>query len=324
MKAEALDFIKSKSSSLILSHVFPDPDAIGSAVGLALGLKKLGKDAKAFIPSGIIPSMSEFVSSSIVDEDPDFANYDSIIIVDTANKERASGLELCLEKSNLDTLCIDHHKSNDSWASKNLIDANAPATAIIVYELLTELGLKEIGSEISNLLFAGLVDDTGSFRFSNTTPRAFNIAAKLLENGAEPERISNLLYYSQSADRLKLQAKAIDDMKLFLGGRVALINVTNELLKSFNATADDTEGLVDVARSVKGVDVAVFIRENSSDVNTKWKVSLRSKTDDISVNAIANVFGGGGHKAAAGCTLEGEYKNVEKKIITSIQRFITA
>ena len=176
MKAEALDFINSKSRPLILSHVFPDPDAIGSAVGLALGLKKLGKDAKVFFPTGIIPSMSELVNSSVVDSSPNFANYDSIIVVDTANKERASGLELCLEELNFDTLCIDHHRSNDSWASKNFIDPDAPATAIIIYEFLTELGLMEVGVEISNLLFAGLVDDTGSFRFSNTTPRAFNLS----------------------------------------------------------------------------------------------------------------------------------------------------
>ncbi len=323
MQTEALDFLKSKNKPLILSHVFPDPDAIGSATGLALGLNKLGKDAKVFFPDGIIPIMQSFVPNELVVQVPRLEEYDSIVIVDTANKERASGLASIAMNSSmanikLETLNIDHHQSNDLWANSNFVDAKSPATAIIIYELLTELGLGDIGSDISNLLFAGLVDDTGSFRFSNSTQRAFDVAGKLVKSGAEPEKVSNLLYFSQSFSKLKLQARAIDDMKLFLDGRVAFISVTNELLNYFDAEAEDTEGLVDLARSVNGVEVAVFIRESKG----KWKVSLRSKSESFSVNAVANVYGGGGHKAAAGCTVEGKLAKVEQKLITTIKRFL--
>lgn len=310
----AQEISKSKSF-LIFTHIFPDPDAIGSAFALAQGLITLGKHANVHIPQGIIPRMLDLVSTEIDLASLDLSkhDFDYAIIVDTANKERASGL-----MTGIKTINIDHHESNDLWGDLNYIDATSPSSTVIVAELLAELGLKSLDSKIANLLFAGLSDDTGSFKFSNATPRAFKAAATFIEAGASPSDIANRLYFSQKANRIKLQAKALQDLRFYLSGKVSLLTLTQALLEECEASADDTDGLVDIARSVEGVEVAVFIRQNAE----KWKVSLRSKSDNISVNAIANLFGGGGHPAAAGCTLTGDIKDVEKKIITSIGNFL--
>lgn len=313
MEKNSLDeicaLIRNHKSAIVFAHVFPDPDAIGSAVGLALGLNKLGIKAKAHVE--VIPRMQEFVPAELVVNSLDSSLYDLAIIVDTANRDRVAAPEFKLK-----TVNIDHHKSNTHWADYNYIASTAPSSSVIVMQILQKLGLSEFGSEIANLLFAGLSDDTGSFRFSNSTSLAFEVAADLLRNGASPAKISNSLYHSNSASRIKLQALALQDLRFFHSGRVALITLPQELLDRCGATADDTDGLIDIARSVQGVEVAVFIRENKD----KWKVSLRSKSAQISVDTIAANFGGGGHVAAAGCTLIGELAEVEAKILEAIKK----
>lgn len=309
--SQIADKIRNSNNIIIFTHVFPDPDAIGSAVGLAEGLSKLGKNVKAHV--NIIPRMEVFVNTELVDLNVDFSHYELVIVVDTANRERVAGPEFKLPSIN-----IDHHQSNTLWADLNYVDSKAPSSSLIVGELLAELGLKDTGANIANLLLAGLSDDTGSFRFSNASARAFEAAANFLKSGANPELVANNLYYSQKANRIKLQSLALQDLRFFLDGKVALLSLTQSLLDQCGASADDTDGLVDIARSVEGVEIAVFIRQ----FQDKWKASLRSKSGNVSVNDVAAKFGGGGHAAAAGCTLMGSLKEVEEKILTAIKEVL--
>ena len=311
--SEIAEIIKKHDNIAICAHVFPDPDAIGSSCGLERGLAKLGKKVSVCLSEPPIDRMKEFSSASSIVYPKSPSNFDLIICVDTANKERVDAMP------EVDALIlnIDHHESNALWAKYNYIDSKSASCSIIIAELLALLEVP-LDKEIGSLLLAGLVDDTGSFRFSNTNRKALESAAMFIDAGASTEEVANALYFTVPERRLRLQAKGLERLKLYENGTIGLISITQDILESLEATADDTDGLVDIARSLKGVLVAVFIREHAG----KWKFSLRSKSKDLSVNKVAAEFGGGGHPAAAGCTMEGTLEEVEDKIISTLIRYL--
>jgi len=310
---EIAEIISKHSSIAICAHVFPDPDAIGSSCGLERGLASLGKKVTVCLSEEPIDRMKEFSLSSNIQLGGDNNDFDLIIAVDTANKERVDAFPQC----DATLVNIDHHESNASWAQYNYIDPQSASCSMIVAELLKELGVK-LDKEISSLLLAGLMDDTGSFRFSNTNGKALKAAADFVQSGASTEEVANALYFTVPEQRLRLQAKGLERLKLYENGEIGLISITQDVLDDLGATADDTDGLVDIARSLKGVKVAVFVRQ----FNDKWKLSLRAKSKGISVNKVAGVFGGGGHPAAAGCTIEGTLDEVEAKIVKTLKEFM--
>ena len=210
---------------------------------------------------------------------------------------------------------IDHHISNESWADINYIVSDACASAEIAVDVLEELGVT-IDKQMADLLYAGIMDDTGSFRYANTNVSALEHAAKLVACGAKPDEVANKLYFSVSEKVLKLRALALSKMSLELAGRVSFLAVTSEMLESLGCSSQDTEGLVDEIRTINGVTGVIFIRELEE--KDKWKVSLRSKQGDFDVQAVAASFEGGGHKMAAGCTMEGSLEKVKKMVLEKV------
>ncbi len=299
---------------LLSSHVFPDPDAIGSSFSLAMALSSLGKDAEVYLGDSPPEFMASFIKGVKVTRDIScYKNY-LLISTDTGDTNRVWGDRGFLLKNAKTVINIDHHKSNPMWGDLNYVDSTSSSSSEIVLELLELMNI-EFTKSISNLLFAGLSDDTGSFKYSNVTSTTFKNASKLLTYGASPSDVSLGIYFTKSYESVILKAKVISNLTLELDKKVSLVVLTKELMSSLNAKEDDVSGIVGEARSIKGVKVSIFIRE----VEGLYKVSLRSKSDDIDVSKIASFFGGGGHKAASGFTYKGDFLTLKEKILSKIK-----
>ena len=315
LSLEKIAALLSEQSSVVLStHISPDPDAIGSSFALAAALQALGKETFVYLADPLPERLQSFVNGINYGHEVPQRTFSAFVAIDTASEKRVGKCVAKVRATAKLTINIDHHISNDLYGDFNYIDATAPASALIVWELLPILKVT-MNPQIANLLYAGLLDDTGCFCFSNTTSRAFACAGALVDCGAEPARIANEIYFTQPLRTLKLNAAALESLKLELDGKVAYISISREKMESTGAKSEDAEGLVDLARRVGGTTVAVLQRE----IEDGWKISLRSKNESFDVNEIAGLFGGGGHKAAAGCKLRGTQEQVEQRILACLK-----
>ncbi len=296
---------------LVGTHISPDSDAIGSSVALYLALESTGKNVTLFLESDLNPRFHGLVPShvKIIHTVPD-GEY-VFVGVDCATQKRLCEENEKLLSNSIASFNIDHHTSNELWGETYFIDSVSPAAACIVYQILIDLKI-DISKEIASLLYAGILDDTGFFRFSNTTANSLIVASKLVELGAKPADISNIIHFEVPKRVVKLRANALNTLDFYLDDKVAIIYITEDMLNKANCTSEDAEGLVDFARSVSGVLLAFFIRQIDT---KKWKVSSRSKVSKYDVNQLAGRFGGGGHKMAAGFTLSGTLEECIQSII---------
>jgi len=309
--------IKSQKKWLIVSHVRPDADAYGSSCGLKLILDKLNivssvvnetenKDRYQVIP------YADRVLNSISDE-----SWDGVIVCDCGDRKRVGDLFLpIIEKLPL-LINIDHHVSNNLFGTHNLVIPTASSTSEIIFDLSKALGV-QLDGDMSTALFAGIAGDTGSFKYQSTTADTFTIGAELVKNGASPYKIHQALYGSQSLAATKLQSEALSQMNVFLNGQIAEVVVNLDLIKKYKADIEDADVLVDMARDIENIRVAVLLRQDDE----IWRVSLRSKNDSDNVSKIAEKFGGGGHKAAAGFRWRGNLKDLQNSLRREIESAI--
>lgn len=313
---EIVDRLRSHGSFLISAHVSPDPDAVGSAVGLAQSLLMSGKRAECYFADTLPKSMETLLGDVIIHRDAPSSRFDALVVLDTASKARVGkDVESLLNRGSC-SYNIDHHISNELWAEFNYVDATAAASAQIVLQIINRAKLG-IETSVANLLYAGILDDTGGFRYSNTSGDALRAAASLVELGADPQEISNRLYYSIAERVLKLRAHCVQGIRLYYDGRFAVLSLSQAELDESGCSKEDSEGLVDLARSIAGVEACAFLREAESN----WKISLRSKSPQIDVNKVAATFGGGGHSAASGCKIVGTREQVEMAVVESVRSF---
>lgn len=316
---EIRDAISSSHSVVVAAHISPDSDAVGSSVGLARLLSSIGKDAVTYlydrIPERVLPLVKD---SKVISQTPSMS-FDLLIAVDTATKERLGKSSDELFKFAKKTIVLDHHISNPGYGDLNFIDATSASSASIVLRLGKLLNAK-FDKVTLNLLFAGLMDDTGSFRFGNTDERVFLEAAELVRLGAEVEKVSEQLYFSSPLRYLKLQSKVVESIELIAGSQIAFGSISVDDLKTLNCKKEDTDGMIDLLRSVEGTKGAVFLREltPTSDSPNKWKASIRNKQGSFDANKVATTFGGGGHIAAAGCTINLHLDEAKKLIEAAI------
>ncbi len=309
-----VDFLKeTKGSILILTHENPDGDALGSAMALYLFLKKQGKDVyvgcKDKIPHFLdfIPHSEEVISL------PDNRFYDIGIIVDSAGFYRA-GTEVKVGKR----IRIDHHVGGEFYGRYDYIDPKAPATASLIYELISAWDESLIDKDIATCIYAGLATDTGFFKYSNTNEYTFELAKKLVHYGADPNYVYRMFAERESLNKMRLIAKVLDTLTLYEGGLVAGITIFDRFFKETGAVYSDSEGLVNYPRSIEGVEVAFAMIEKPDE--GVWKVSLRSKVS-IDVSKIAERLGGGGHKYASGCKIEASsYDEALEKLLSAIKQ----
>ncbi|MCB9029635.1 MAG: bifunctional oligoribonuclease/PAP phosphatase NrnA [Deltaproteobacteria bacterium] len=304
---------------LVLSHYNPDGDALGSSLAVANALQNLGKEVVSYNESHI-PEKYHFLpgSKQIVSTLPE-ASFDMIVVCDCGDVSRMGDLTSVKLGNHSTILNIDHHISNTNFGTYNLVETERSSTAEIVYNLLSEMKV-EITPDIASCLFTGILTDTGSFRYQCTGVETFNIAAELLKFGARAQEVAHEIYERRSRASVLLCSSALANMKFHKDGKVAEVFVSKEMMDSFSATADDTEGLVEEARAVDGVLVSVFIREQDG----IWRISLRSSDPDhYDVSQVASSFGGGGHKAAAAFRSKRALEDFRPALIEKLEQLVS-
>lgn len=309
--------LKNSRNVLLTTHVNPDGDAIGALLAMGLAMETLKIDAKLFCQSPI-PALYRFLpwSHRVCRLPGDVNKYETAVVLDCGEFERIGDSVDYVRKIPV-IINIDHHVTNTRFGNINFIDTDACATCEIVYQLLFKMGAV-ISQPIARCLYTGILTDTGSFRFSNTNRMAFEICEKLVRIGVNPHDVAKHVYGQYSLSRIKLLNLALDSLEISKNGKISLMTLTDKMLKETGTQNEDIDGMINYARRIKNVKVAVLIQEyrNGQGMNGergRYHVSLRSD-GSVDVANIALSFGGGGHVTAAGfCT--GSHLSQLKKTI---------
>ena len=297
---------------VLVTHVNPDGDAIGSEVGLGRYLQSLGFEVR-IVNQDLSPAELRFLEfDGPVAEAYDPARHDglldacdAIVLLDNSAPDRLGRMEAPARARAAKTFCIDHHPTRTTPWTDNIIDVSASATAIMVYELIRDAGgMPDRAS--AEALYAGLATDTGFFRFNSTSPRALRVAAELLEAGADPTRCFREIYERNSPAYTRLLGRALSGLSMGADGKVASIGITLAMVESCGAAGVDTSEFTTPLLAVDGVSIAMLFRELS---DGKVKVSLRSK-GELDVQKMAAEYGGGGHRNASGIVMPGRFDEV--------------
>ncbi len=311
---ETAKILENAENILLLCHSHPDGDTLGSATALARALIAKGKKVRIEC-SDPIPKDFGFMFEGLEmsDFEPDF-----IAAIDIADT-KLLGREAEGKYQGKIGLCIDHHGSNLLYADKTCLEPDSASTAEMIYLLLGILNA-EITPEIASCLFTGVSTDTGCFRFSNTTPRTFEIAAELTKLGADYYNIIQVFFETKTKTFAALERLALDSMRLYFSDRCALICVTQDMYKKSGSDESETDRLANLPRQIDGVLVGVTMRELK---DGNFKASVRTH-GDIDASAICKRLGGGGHMGAAGCTLYGTKQQAINSLLKEVQAEIDA
>ncbi len=310
MLSQVVELIENKQNFAITTHVRPDGDGIGSSLGLCWLLRSLGKSAEVIVSDGIpatynmLPGADEIVRVSEVN-----GKYDAVFVIECSDVERPGILNL--EKQF--TVNIDHHTTCEHFGSINWIDPTASAVGEMIYNLCKAIGGR-ISREIAECLYMALVTDTGSFHFPNTTERTLKVASELVKAGVKPAKISEAVYNSYPWSRIELMSQVLATVKRDATGRVAWMRQTLEMREITGMADGDNNGFVNIPLAAKEIVASVYMREVRPNF---YRVSLRSK-GTINVARVAEMFDGGGHKNAAGCRVEGDWDEAERRITAAV------
>ena len=297
---------------VVLGHVRPDGDALGSQLALGLSLKQLGKNVRIWNEEGMLEKYSFLPRAELLTKPPATArHFDVVVALDTAIQNRLGNTLAAIASAKL-WINIDHHLSNPGYGDLVLIDSGAPATGEIIFRLMKSQDLP-MDHDIAENLYAAISTDTGSFQYPKTSARTFEIAAELVHAGnLDVGKISQQLYENYPRRRLELLRELLRTMRFSECGRVATFSLSLNTAAELRVIPEDNEGLIDHLRAVHGVIVAAFFEELS---DGKVRVSMRSKDERIDVCAICQKFGGGGHALAAGARVRGTLAEVEQKVL---------
>ncbi len=285
---------------LVSTHENPDGDALGSLLATTLALRALGKDVVMYLAAGPpLPREYAFMQlDGLARELPTDLEDRVLVAVDCAKAERIGPDPRPLKETKL-VVDIDHHHDNTRFGDVNLVVADASSTGEVLRDVFRELGVR-LTSELAEPLYIALVTDTGRFQYTNTTPKSLRLAAELVEAGADAHAVFQQVYESVEFAKLKLLARALDRARVLEGGRIVVSHLLRTDFADVGAAEPYSEGIIDYLRAVEGAELAVLIREPPRNDGPMRKVSLRASVDELDVSAIARVFGGGGHRQAAG------------------------
>ncbi len=306
--------IEGVKSALLVSHYNPDPDAISSTTGAAFLLKYKGVQCFTVNFNQIDPRYF-FIpgAAEILDAIPSNP-FDAIVVLDSATIDRVGDLFLSRIKSHKKVINIDHHRTNTNFGSINLVDQSASSCCEVLFNLMRAMAVRP-DPDLATALLTGIVSDTGSFRYSNTSPTTLRVAAELCEAGANLRNISTNLFERKSKEATLLQSALLSKVDFIESGKIAWVTCSLDELEKSRAHPDDLDPVVEEARCVEGVEIAVLCREQKVGSSSKWRVSLRGKGDGADLGAIAKKFGGGGHKSAAGFFFEGKLEKLRSELI---------
>ncbi len=301
---------------LVVTHESPDGDALGSLLATKLACESLGKDVRAYLtPETGLPREYGFMAlDDVVRAPPDDCEELVLVALDCANARRVGPDESVLERASA-VLNIDHHHDNTRFGDVNLVVDDASSTAEILADVFRGLDV-EFTKALAEALYIGIVTDTGRFQYTNTTPKTLRLAAKLLELGADAQRIFQDVYESVELAKLRLLARTLDNIRIYDEGRLIISSLGRDDFAQAGAEEPAAEGIIDYLRAIAGTEMVSLIREPPLDGSLPpRKVSLRSTNAGINVSAIAREFGGGGHRQAAGFSTD---RDVED-LVTAIE-----
>lgn len=311
MLSQVVQLIEQNQRFMITSHIRPDGDGLGSGLALYWMLLSLGKEADVVLRDRVPPAYNVLPGSDrVLVQDDVTHRYDAAFIIECSDVDRPGLPSL----ANQFVVNIDHHSTTEAFGDINWIDATSAAVGEMIYNLCKALGV-EVTKEIAECIYTALLTDTGSFHFSNTTERTLKIASELVRRGVEPARISQALFYSYPFSKIKLMGRVLAAIERDESGRIAWVTMDRETMYEADACEEDADGIVNHALSVGDVDAVAFFKEISPGA---YRVSLRSKGKN-NVAKVAERFGGGGHRNAAGCRIEGEFEEVKKRVIEGLQ-----
>lgn len=304
--AAVIDALKAGDRFLVTTHENPDGDALGSLLAMTSALRAIGKDVAQYL-SGQSPLPAEYSFLPLAELSrtlPEDAGARIVVAVDCAN-ERRLGPDTAFLEAAPQVIDIDHHHDNTRFGDVNLIVADASSTAEIMRDIVAALDVP-LTRELAEQIYIGLVTDTGRFQYSNTTPKAHRLAAELVEAGADVNGIFQAVYETVQLPKLKLLGRALEHAQPYEGGRLVVAHLYRSDFTDAGATEPFSEGVIDYLRQAEGAEVVGLIREPPPHAGgPRWRVSLRSRREDIDVSAIARGSGGGGHRQAAGFSHDG-------------------
>lgn len=311
-----LEEINKAESIVILTHEHPDGDAVGTSLALYNALKICGKDNLDLIIPECPNTFMFLPNASDIKKESSIENYDLAITIDCANFKMLNGWSKYFENANT-TVVIDHHGTNTMYGDYNFVNPDAPACAEVMIVALNHFNM-EINKDIGTCLLAGIITDTGGFKYQGVTAETFEFVAKLLNKGVNVSDTYRKVLQVKTKSAFELSRIASNRLEFLEDGKIAYTYLTLEDYDKVNAVYGDHEGIVDMGRDVEGVEVSIFIRE----VRGKGlKASLRSN-EKVNVDEIALLFGGGGHLKAAGFPINGDLEAVKEKIINEVKRYL--
>lgn len=303
--------IKRCQRPIICGHIMPDGDSLGSVLALGLGLRLLGKQV-TMASSDPLPELYSFlpgINEMIVGEVSPEA-FDLLIVVDCSVPDRLGSALLPLYESGLTTVVLDHHVNDQPFGHFNYVRSSAAATGEVIMDLLEALGIA-LNTDLAVNLYTAIVTDTGSFRYENTTSETHKRVARLLEYNIPVARLSNLIFSEQPISQIRLLEAVLSTLEVSENGQLAIMSLSQQTKESVGANDQHIEGMINYARNIQNVEVAIFFRELDEQ---RVKISFRSKYY-IDVNLLAKKFGGGGHVRASGCTVEGTLAEVKDMVL---------
>ncbi len=324
-RARAVELVHGGRRFLLTCHLRPDGDALGSMLGLAAILRALGKEVVMF-SSDPLPEYLRFLprSGEVVRAVPEGETFDATFVTDTASRALLPAVLPPPEVSG-PWVVIDHHAAHDGFGDVVVREPDAVATGEVVLRLMADLGLERVPTEAAVPLYTAIVTDTGGFRYQGTTPTTMRLAADLVEAGADPWTVAYNVFEGWAPERMKLLGFVLESLETWHAGRIASLTVTRAMMAHTGADDDMVEGLVNYARMLRGVEVAALVWEwrVGADGAPMTKVSLRSR-GSIDVSRVAVALGGGGHRSAAGATVEGTVDEVRARVVAESARLLDA
>lgn len=311
---ETAEILQSFDKILLLCHAHPDGDTLGSATALAHALSAKGKKIRVECSDPISKDFG-FMFEGLASEEfePELIAAIDVADIKLLGKESEGKYQGKID------LCIDHHGSNMMYADKVCLEPDSASAAEMIYFLLKEINA-EFTPQIASCLFTGVTTDTGCMRFSNTTPRTFEVAAELAKLGADTYNIIQVFFETKTKTYAALERLALDGMRFYFSDRCAVICVTQDMYKRSGSDESETDRLANLPRQIEGVLVGVSMRELK---DGSFKASVRTH-GDIDASAICKRLGGGGHMGAAGCTLYGSKQQAINSLLKEIQAEIDA
>ena len=312
--AAVADALRADDRFVVTTHENPDGDALGSLLATAIALRGFGKDVVMYL-GGATPLPREYAFmrlDGLVREIPDDVGERTLVAVDCAKVDRIGPSTEVVDGARR-VINIDHHHDNSRFGDIVLVVADASSTGEVLRDVFRALDIA-LTPELAEPLYIALVTDTGRFQYTNTTPKSLRLAAELVEAGADIHAVFQQVYESVEFAKLKLLARALERARVLEGGRIVVSNLLRNDFAEVGAAGSYSEGIIDYLRAVEGAELAVLIREPPADEEPSKRVSLRASVDELDVSAIARLFGGGGHRQAAGFSSDGSVEEIVERV----------